>query len=539
MLFSFLKDFFILLVMAISEFPSGLMSPDSSSHIQDLRDRVDVLLPTIKKLQQIGGSAGISIGIMRQGEIVCDHHFGFADVGNQRVANSFTRYPLGSLTKAFVATTVSQLVHEGRLEWDTPITSYIPELSFKSNPALASQLTLTDLLSHQTGLARLDAIWVGANSEVLVSKNFTVAVCTELASLSPLRSKWIYNNWMYALVGEIIERVTHQSWGEVLQSRVLSKVGLSNTTVFGPEIPAESTALPYVVTNDKNQWRIGDLELKDGQLMSSAGGIRSNVHDMLKWGETIMSSVNGDTDHPLHDISKILSGHTFINKSFTFDELYTLGFGKVTLPAQLGKMGFNPMLVDSMPVIQPQRESDLVFYHNGALPGYNNCFMLLPSHQTVIVALLQTVLDVEPQIDFVLLAEKAAEAWKGLYQTMAETLEKERTPNTPEPQHDDFIGTFWHPSKAQFLEVSNEDGLLTFSVNGKPSQKHVLSHYHYESFCFLPSAEERLRRGLIVYAAPAWILHFERTSEGEVDRVIWNLDSEAPHAEVFVKSEST
>lgn len=149
------------------------------------------MLPTIEKLQQIGGSAGISIGVMRQGEVVCDHHFGFADVENRRVANSYTRYPLGSLTKAFVATTVAQLVHEGLLDWDTPITSYIPELSFKSNPALASQLTLTDLLSHQTGLARLDAIWVGANNEVLVSKNSTVAICNELASLSPLRSKWI------------------------------------------------------------------------------------------------------------------------------------------------------------------------------------------------------------------------------------------------------------------------------------------------------------------------------------------------------------
>ncbi|CAG8305782.1 unnamed protein product [Penicillium salamii] len=445
MVFSFLKDFFIRLIMAISEFPSGLLSPGSSSHIQDLRDRVDGLLPTIKKLQQIGGSAGISIGIMRQGEIVCDHHLGFADVENQRVANSSTLYPLGSLTKAFVATTVAELVHEGRLEWDTPLTSYIPELSFKSNPALASQITLTDLLSHQTGIARLDAIWVGANNEVLVSKNSTVAICNGLASLSPLRSKWIYKNWMYALFGEIIERVTHQSWGEVLQSRVLSKVGLSKTTVLVSEIPTESTALPYVVTDDKNQWRIGDLELKDGQLMSSAGGIRSSVHDMLKWGETIMSS-----------------------RSFTFDELYTLGFGKVTLPAQLGKMGFNPMLVDSMPVIQPHRETDLVFYRNGALPGYNNCFMLLPSHQTVIFvltnsishgdtadwvaqALLQTVLIGEPQIDFVALAEKAAEAWKGSYQTMAETLEKERTPNTPEPQRHDFIGTFWHSSKAQFL----------------------------------------------------------------------------------------
>ncbi|CAG8260968.1 unnamed protein product [Penicillium salamii] len=381
--FSFLKDFFIILIIAISKLPPDLLSPEPSSHIQYLRDRVDDLLLTIRTLQQIGGSVGISIGIMRQGEIVCDHHFKFADVENQRVANSFTRYPLGSLTKAFVA----------------------------------------------TDLARLDAIWVGANNKVLVSKDSTVVICNELSLLSPLRSKSIYNNWMYTLVGGIIER-----------------------------------------------------------------------------GKTIISSINDNTDHPLHDISKILSRHTFINKSSAFDELYTLGFRKVTLPAQL--------------------KPELIFYHNGALPNYNNCFILLPSNQIAIVVLTNSI-------------SHAAEAWKGSYQTITETLEKERIPNTPEPQRHDFIGTFWHSSKAQFLEVSNEDGLLTFSINGKPTQKHVSSHYHYDSFCILPSAEERLRRGIIVYAAPAWILHFQRTSEGEVDRVIWNLDSESPHAEVFVKSEST
>lgn len=55
----------------------------------------------------------MSIGVMYQGEILLQHHLGFADVGHSIVPNSSTRYPLGSLTKTFVAVTAAQLVYEG------------------------------------------------------------------------------------------------------------------------------------------------------------------------------------------------------------------------------------------------------------------------------------------------------------------------------------------------------------------------------------------------------------------------------------------
>ncbi|KIW30216.1 uncharacterized protein PV07_05975 [Cladophialophora immunda] len=67
----------------------------------------------------------MSIGVMSYGEVVFNSSFGFADVNRRLVANSSTRYPLASLTKAFVATTIAQLVDEGLLRWDEPLTTYI------------------------------------------------------------------------------------------------------------------------------------------------------------------------------------------------------------------------------------------------------------------------------------------------------------------------------------------------------------------------------------------------------------------------------
>lgn len=91
---------------------------------------------------QIGGAARMSIGIMSQGDVIIERSFGFADVDQGLVSNSSTIYPLASLTKAFIAATIAQLVDEGVLDWNEPLKSYIPEISFHFDPLLAFRLTL-------------------------------------------------------------------------------------------------------------------------------------------------------------------------------------------------------------------------------------------------------------------------------------------------------------------------------------------------------------------------------------------------------------
>ncbi|KAJ5710046.1 hypothetical protein N7493_009638 [Penicillium malachiteum] len=277
----------------------------------------------------------MSVGVVQNGETLLEHHLGFADVESQQVAESTTRYPIVSLSKSFVAATVAQLVHNGQLQWNEPITTYLPELSSIAGPMPADQLTSIDLLSHQTGLPGLEALWLGANNDVIVPKEFTVTLCKHLPSLYPPRSKWLYNNWMYALVGEVIERVTNVTWGQALESRVLSQVGLSQSSVIESEIPAGSTAFPYAVLDDKTQWRISNVRLEDGETMSPAGGVRSTLHDLLLWGDFLLSVLQGEKS-PLYQMENILSGQSFINQSVSFDELYGLGFAKVTLVHRLG-----------------------------------------------------------------------------------------------------------------------------------------------------------------------------------------------------------
>lgn len=90
--------------------------PQHPLRSQGIRERLDHIIPLIGELQEIGGTAGMSIGVMSHGDVVLDHSLGFADVEQQLKADINTRYPLASLTKAFLAATITQLVDEGLLK---------------------------------------------------------------------------------------------------------------------------------------------------------------------------------------------------------------------------------------------------------------------------------------------------------------------------------------------------------------------------------------------------------------------------------------
>ncbi|KAM0276626.1 hypothetical protein ACHAQH_006535 [Verticillium albo-atrum] len=359
---------------------------------------------------------------------------------------------------------------------------------------------------------------------------------------------------MYALAGVVIERVTKLSWGHVLATRVLEPLRLSQTTVIASQIPDGLLALPYMVLNNQTSVQIGKLDLTDGHIMSSAGGIRSSVEDLLSWGNRLLS-VFRDEELSLASLDAVLAGRSFINSTSTWDELYAMGFAKVTTPAQFGKIGFNPSLIDAMPVIGASSLPEQVFYHSSAGAGYNHCFMLVPGSQSVIIVLtnsvsqgdtadwisqllLQAVLDEKQPIDLEQLAERAAIRWRGMHQKLVDDLEKGRRPGSEEPSHQDLKGKYWHKSRAFYLEVLQEDGVLTFNLNGKPEQVHKLSHYSDDTFVFLPSDEVRLRSGLFHYAAPAWLLHFKKGGDGKFTEVLWHIDTQSPSPEVFSRKRS-
>ncbi|KAJ5249685.1 hypothetical protein N7489_000095 [Penicillium chrysogenum] len=138
--------------------------------------------------------------------------------------------------------------------------------------------------------------------------------------------------------------------------------------------------------------------------------------------------------------------------------------------------------------------------------------MLLPSKQIEIVVLTnsisqgdiaewvaqtlpQAALDPKTTEDLLPVAREATTNWRAGYQKVAETLEKEQIPNTPQPSGKELIG-----------RVFEEDDFLKLSINEKTSQTHTLTQCHNDIFSFFPSAEERMKRSRFHYGTHAWLL---------------------------------
>lgn len=109
-----------------------------------------------------------------------------------------------SLTKAVTAAAIGVLVEEGKLTWDTLVKDVL--LSFKPrDEMLYNYLTITDILSHRSGMSWADNLVVGTEDNILIPGKEGINYINTQTRLLPFRARFSYNNLPYDLAGNIIE----------------------------------------------------------------------------------------------------------------------------------------------------------------------------------------------------------------------------------------------------------------------------------------------------------------------------------------------
>lgn len=141
------------------------------------------LAPTIKEILAASGVHGISIGVLHHGNIVYNESFGYRDIENQIQGDDETIYYLGSMTKGFTAEAIAILVEDGKLNWTTRVKDILPE--FRPNDeVIYNHSTITDLLSHRTGLEQADAFWAQSNNNILLSREQALPTINQLRAVT-------------------------------------------------------------------------------------------------------------------------------------------------------------------------------------------------------------------------------------------------------------------------------------------------------------------------------------------------------------------
>ncbi len=228
--------------------------------------------------QRIGwGVPALAVALVKDGQVIYLKAFGFRDAAQSLPVNTETVFRGGSVTKAFGAATVAMLVDEGRMSWDAPVTTYIPELRFAGGEAY-SGITLRDMLSHRTGLPRHELLWY--NNQRL-TRQALVARLPHLEMSAPLRARYQYTNLMFMLAGLAVKRVTGQTWEAFTRARLLAPLGMTRVNLSAPEMASDPN---HVVGHARNGARkVVAVPLRHDPLLGPAGAVNASIGEFARW----------------------------------------------------------------------------------------------------------------------------------------------------------------------------------------------------------------------------------------------------------------
>lgn len=527
-----------------------------------LAEKLQSFHPTILQILAISGSPGLSLGVLNKGEVIHTAHFGTQDALKSYPPNDDTIYHVASLTKAITASAVASLVDDGILAWDLPVRHYLPEFG-KRRDEIGQQCTLKDLLSNRTGLAMANALWGQKQGEFLLPRKEIIPTVCHLDAIKPFRESFVYSQWNYALVTEIVERVTGQTFGEYVKEKIFDPLGMRRSFFRCPE--GENVALPYAILDDGTPCEIVVTDLTDKTGLAGATAVRTSTKDLLSMYKALLSANKHQVKHdlssteksPLKQVRAILSPYVGVGSANPKDVAYCYGLYRTRLPGNLGISSMNNLLLGPkrMPRIGSNLPGEEIYHHSGNVPGFSATTFLIPSSESAIVVLTNSLplmdptdfvgqlivsllLGEEPPANLLQLCRNARSASLASYGALSAQLEKHKSSQPPRFPLSAYEGDYINAAKNFVLSITEYEKGLLLTVQHKPLTKYELLPYDGDTFYWPANRDAEMKQCMWPITTTGWHkITFGATASSTIDHLVWKHDPFAK-AEVFHKPTS-
>jgi CubicO group peptidase (beta-lactamase class C family) len=187
---------------------------------------------------------GLAVAVVAHGEVVHARGFGTAD-GAGRPVTADTPFQLASLTKAFTAVAIMQLVEEGRVDLDAPARRYLPSFSpgTPQQAGMVDAITVRRLLQHVSGLPRrIDDPTSTAEGDGVDAIARRVAGLAGVPLIAAPGERYEYGNVNYEVLGQVVEAVTGRPFDEVVEQRIYEPLGMTHSHVLAEEAFADGAS---------------------------------------------------------------------------------------------------------------------------------------------------------------------------------------------------------------------------------------------------------------------------------------------------------
>jgi CubicO group peptidase (beta-lactamase class C family) len=181
-------------------------------------------------MEAVYGSAApapsLSVFVDIGGEPLFQHSVGYADLEQQVAAGPDTVYQIGSITKSYTALAVLQLVEEGKLDLDDPVSTHLGDYT-----GPGARGTIRQLLTHTSGIPNYTALPEAQDmlTWVPTQRDDILALFADKPLNFPPGTQFNYSNSGYYLLGLIVEAASGEDYYDYLQAHVLEPFGLERT----------------------------------------------------------------------------------------------------------------------------------------------------------------------------------------------------------------------------------------------------------------------------------------------------------------------
>jgi CubicO group peptidase (beta-lactamase class C family) len=208
-------------------------------------------------------------------QVLLDKGYGMANLDWSIPNAPDVKFRLGSLTKQFTATLILLEQQDGKLSIDDPISKYLPDA-----PKTWDKITLANLLHHTSGIPNFTAdpafgVWRLAPHTPAEELAFFSAKPLDFAP----GSKYSYSNSNYEVLGDILEKVSGKTYGELLRQRLFDPLGMKDTGLDADDLILPKRASGYAPSP-------AGLIYARSESMTvpwAAGSLYSTTHDLLTW----------------------------------------------------------------------------------------------------------------------------------------------------------------------------------------------------------------------------------------------------------------
>jgi CubicO group peptidase (beta-lactamase class C family) len=220
---------------------------------------------------------GLSLVIVKDGEVVHAKGYGFLEAGKPEEVNQDTIFAIGSTSKAFTAAAIGTLVDQKKIRWDDRVVDHWPEFKL-SDPWVTNEIRVSDLLANHSGLSEVaEEIWYGTGYD----RQELIKRLADIPITQGFRYQFQYRNLMFLAAGELIPRLIGASWDDYVTTTLFKPLDMERTTTRLVDIENQpNVAQPHLIDYAGNPLPIHYRNIEN---VGPAGSILSTAKSMGSW----------------------------------------------------------------------------------------------------------------------------------------------------------------------------------------------------------------------------------------------------------------